>query len=273
MVTLLHAAEGKPLSSYLGANGVAFAPGACVTVRGLTSKPHLNGSKGRVLEFDVSKGRFNVLLADGASDSCVQAGQPRVREAPPQLQGCLTGATPVTIVEVNEAAKHGKASSWLRHLLARQDVDLEAKLPAPPQAQALGAHCTMLMIRCLSHRQLTGGEVASDITTIRILIEAAADVNATSSNGSTPLMVACQSAFPEVVEALISAGANVNAVGKEGQTALAQLCGARKQGAAVTIAKTLFDHGAAATLEARDMQISRRSTPHASTGRRASCDC
>ena len=34
--------------------------------------------------------------------------------------------------------------------------------------------------------------------------------------------------------------------------ALAQLCGATRQGAAVTIAKTLFDHGAAATLEARD---------------------
>ena len=92
----------------------------------------------------------------------------------------------------------------------------------------------------------------ADISTIRILLEAAADPNATSSNGSTPLMVACQSAFPEVVEALISAGANVNAVGEEGQTALAQLCGATRQGAAVTIAKTLFEHGAAATLEARD---------------------
>ena len=252
VVTLLRAAEGKPLSSYLGANGVAFAPGACVTVRGLTSKPHLNGSKGRVLEFDVSKGRFNVLLADGASTLALKPANLEPREAPPQLEGCLTGATPVTMAEIDEATKHGKPSSWLRHLLARQDVDLEAKLPTPPQAQALGAHCTMLMIRCLSHRQLTGGEVASDITTIRILIEAAADVNATSSNGSTPLMVACQSAFPEVVEALISAGANVNAVGEEGHTALAQLCGATRQGAAVTIAKTLFEHGAAATLEARD---------------------
>jgi ankyrin repeat protein len=252
VVTLLNAAEGKPLSSYLGANGVMFAPGACVTVRGLSSKPHLNGSKGRVLEFDVSKGRFNVLLADGASEYAFKPANLEPREAPPQLQGCLTGATPVTIVEVNEAAKHGKASSWLRHLLARQDIDLDAKIPGPPEVQALGTHCTMLIVRCLSRRPLAGGEVASDISTIRILLEAAADPNATSSNGSTPLMVACQSAFPEVVEALISAGANVNAVGKEGQTALAQLCIARKQGAAVTIAKTLFDHGAAATLEARD---------------------
>ena len=45
VVTLLRAAEGKPLSSYLGADGVIFAPGACVTVRGLSSTPHLNGSR------------------------------------------------------------------------------------------------------------------------------------------------------------------------------------------------------------------------------------
>ena len=132
----------------------------------------------------------------------------------------------------------------------------------------------MLMIRCLSiHRQLTGGEVASDITTIRILMESGRrrqrykQQRLDAADGRVPVSI------PEVVEALISAGANVNAVGEEGQTALAQLCGATRQGAAVTIAKTLFEHGAAATLEAREPEISRRSHRMRAREGRASCDC
>ena len=82
VVTLLRAAEGKPLSSYLGANRQVFAPqGLCDGAR-LDLKPHLNGSKGRVLEFDVSKGRFNVLLADGASTLALKLANLEPRDAP-----------------------------------------------------------------------------------------------------------------------------------------------------------------------------------------------
>ena len=59
-VTLFRAAEGK-LPSHSWGNGVALR--AKVTVRGLTSKPHLNGSA----VCPTCRGRFNVLLADGAS--------------------------------------------------------------------------------------------------------------------------------------------------------------------------------------------------------------
>lgn len=55
---------------------------------------------------------------------------------------------------------------------------------------------------------------------VKILIDAGADVNATTEDGQTALMLASQNGHQEIVNILIDAGADVNATAEDGQTAL-----------------------------------------------------
>jgi len=55
---------------------------------------------------------------------------------------------------------------------------------------------------------------------IAALIQAGADVNARSADGSTPLMVACRAGNGDLVRQLVAAGANLHACNDKGWTAL-----------------------------------------------------
>ncbi len=57
---------------------------------------------------------------------------------------------------------------------------------------------------------LSGSMDASDITEIRKLIEAGADVNVINKYGATPLIMASQKGYAEVVKLLLDAKADVN---------------------------------------------------------------
>lgn len=70
---------------------------------------------------------------------------------------------------------------------------------------------TPLMVACAYY---------SGKTICGMLIDRGADVNATAQDGSTPLMLAAQSAKLDVVELLLKKGANPNAKDASGKTAL-----------------------------------------------------
>ena len=67
---------------------------------------------------------------------------------------------------------------------------------------------------------LTAAVKARDLTAVRALIKARADVNAKSGDGSTPLLLAVHNSDIEIVRALIAAKADVNAANKYGVTPL-----------------------------------------------------
>ncbi|MBI4699077.1 MAG: ankyrin repeat domain-containing protein [Nitrospirae bacterium] len=56
---------------------------------------------------------------------------------------------------------------------------------------------------------------ANDLSQIRDLIDAGADVNITADNGATPLFRASYNGYTEIVKLLLAAGAEVNAVRKD----------------------------------------------------------
>ena len=59
-----------------------------------------------------------------------------------------------------------------------------------------------------------------NIELVTLLIDAGADVNATTKSGQTPLILAAQNGHDKVVELLLGAGANVKAVNTRGASAL-----------------------------------------------------
>jgi len=61
---------------------------------------------------------------------------------------------------------------------------------------------------------------ADDITQIRELIKAGADVNVRNQYGATPLMMMSQKGHSEIVKLLLEAGADVNAADTDGCTSL-----------------------------------------------------
>ena len=90
------------------------------------------------------------------------------------------------------------------------------------------------------------GTAKGDIGTVKALIVAGADVNASDHEGATPLMAAAFAGHAEVVRSLLHKGANVNAVDKDGHTAL--MCAA--VAGHVKVVEVLLDAGA--DVNARD---------------------
>ncbi|GMA99516.1 ankyrin repeat domain-containing protein [Pelosinus sp. IPA-1] len=85
-----------------------------------------------------------------------------------------------------------------------------------------GANCNYQFIN-MSEKvtPLIQAVLNTDIKTVRVLLEAGADINGTSENGNTPIMAAATSE-PKImiVQLLISKGANVNQANNYGTTPL-----------------------------------------------------
>jgi len=69
-------------------------------------------------------------------------------------------------------------------------------------------------------RVLSESLKATDLSEIRELIQAGADVNVKNKTGITPLYMAARNGHDEIVTALLEAGANVNAATTNGETPL-----------------------------------------------------
>lgn len=61
-----------------------------------------------------------------------------------------------------------------------------------------------------------------DVETVRLFLDAGADVNSTDEQGFTPLMYAATTRSPELVKLLLSRGANVKLKSSTGATALSE---------------------------------------------------
>lgn len=73
--------------------------------------------------------------------------------------------------------------------------------------------------------QLFEAAAEGKVTAVRRMIGEGADLRATSSNGTTVLMVAAEQGRPQVVELLLAAGVPIDARDREGQTALMRTAG------------------------------------------------
>ena len=80
----------------------------------------------------------------------------------------------------------------------------------------------------------------NDLAKVNKLLAAGADVKAANRYGVTPLYLACQNADPAMIERLLKAGADPNAVSTEGETALMTVA----RTGVVEAARVLLDHGA-----------------------------
>jgi len=99
-------------------------------------------------------------------------------------------------------------------------------------------------------------EKCNSIETVKILIDAGADVNAINSVGKTSLMMAsmnCNSNRVEIVKMLIIAGADVNIKMNDGQTALMIKC--TRFHSNIKIANLLIDAGADVNAKYRNRTI------------------
>ncbi|MBZ5674405.1 MAG: ankyrin repeat domain-containing protein [Acidobacteriia bacterium] len=80
----------------------------------------------------------------------------------------------------------------------------------------------------------------NDLAKVNKLLAAGADAKAANRYGVTPLYLACQNANPAIIERLLKAGVDPNSVSTEGETAL--MTAART--GVVEAARVLLDHGA-----------------------------
>jgi uncharacterized protein len=80
----------------------------------------------------------------------------------------------------------------------------------------------------------------NDLAKVNKLLAAGADAKAANRYGITPLYLACQNADPAIIERLLKAGVDPNAVTTEGETALMTVA----RTGVVEAAKVLLDHGA-----------------------------
>src|SRR5579862_6096965 len=60
----------------------------------------------------------------------------------------------------------------------------------------------------------------NDLAKVNKLLAAGADAKAANRYGVTPLYLACENANPAIIERLLKAGVDANAVSTEGETAL-----------------------------------------------------
>ncbi len=80
----------------------------------------------------------------------------------------------------------------------------------------------------------------NDLAKVNNLLAAGADAKAANRYGVTPLYLACENANPAIIERLLKAGADANSVSTEGETALMTVA----RTGVVEAAKVLLDHGA-----------------------------
>jgi ankyrin repeat protein len=80
----------------------------------------------------------------------------------------------------------------------------------------------------------------NDLAKVNKLLAAGADAKAANRYGVTPLYVACENANPAIIERLLKAGVDPNSVSTEGETALMTVA----RTGVVEAAKVLLDHGA-----------------------------
>jgi serine/threonine-protein phosphatase 6 regulatory ankyrin repeat subunit B len=84
----------------------------------------------------------------------------------------------------------------------------------------LPSFLVVLLISSCATRLYTSLQLGGDYARVKRLIEKGADVNAQTSFGTTPLMVASAYGYTDIVKLLIEEGAYVNAQTKHGDTAL-----------------------------------------------------
>ena len=90
------------------------------------------------------------------------------------------------------------------------------------------------------NKQLLEAAKCGNTEVVKYLIVRGADVNASDSNGETPLMLAARWDNTEIAQLLIGAGANVNASNVYGETALM----IAKERGLTEIVQLLREHGA-----------------------------
>ena len=80
----------------------------------------------------------------------------------------------------------------------------------------------------------------NDLAKVNKLLAAGADAKAANRYGITPLFLACENANPAIIERLLKAGVDPNSVSTEGETALMTVA----RTGVVEAARVLLDHGA-----------------------------
>ena len=122
--------------------------------------------------------------------------------------GEVAGSDP-PVVEAVRSAQDGSASDAVRRLLdAAAEVDASGIVNAANAAQADGTTATHWAAR------------HDDLETVRLLIDAGADVGAVNRYGVTPLHLAATNGSASVVAALLDAGADPNTASPGGDTIL-----------------------------------------------------
>ena len=135
---------------------------------------------------------IEVLAASGAN----------VDEGPP-------GFTPLSI-----ALAEGKLFA------AKGLLDVGASVDKPSGADGLTPLMLIASLRQVEGRAASLSQGPSSVDIAKTLIDKGADVNAKSSKGVTPLMVAAAHDNPPVIGVLVQAGADVTAKARNGKTAL-----------------------------------------------------
>ena len=204
-------------------------PGTRVTVRGLQSKPQLNGASATILEFDRTSGRYATALWDsgsmlGLKPANVEAAG--ARGGDDAAGSPVTASSPVRPQEVwgllnnKNGGGHNthNAVQWVCALVRRRDFDLAHAFPTPLNQQK-GAGKTMpllafsaaMMCKNNPSGPVSAANLVAQPELVRALLESKADANARTESGSTALHVACSSGLAEHVRVLLEHDADVNA--------------------------------------------------------------
>ena len=150
----------------------------------------------------------------------------------------LRGLTVLEILNVNDTQVTEAAANALRRLLPNTAVN-KTRL-APAISPVSSANQSKADEATAQLKALSEPLAIADITQVRTLIEAGADVNLRNKDGLTPLMMASKMGRIEVVKLLLKAKADVNARQSNGWSALF----AAAAGNHVEVVRCLTENGA-----------------------------
>ena len=136
--------------------------------------------------------------------------------APGVLGGVLRSAEAVRLLQAAGAATHAEdRHHWKRQIAQRVISEISAEVvrlwAAVSDVNDKGI-CGATMLREVC--------VGGDVETVRLLIQAGADVHAVTENGDTALRCASRCGHVNVARALLAAGADVDAANGDGSTVL-----------------------------------------------------